>query len=101
MSREATLVTPIGTGQVVAIGAVSAATTNTVGDYDQVQNVRGVRLVATVDCWYQVGRVPTAAASTSTFLPAYQVEYVTANNEDKVAVIQAVGAGSLYVRAVA
>lgn len=99
MSRQAVVAHPIGTGQVVAIGAGSTPSTNPIGTNDQLGVIRGMRLVATVDCWYEVSQVPVAAATTSTFLPAFQVEYVEATAADKVAVIQATGAGSLYVRA--
>ena len=81
-----------GPGQAVAIGASSAATNV------MPAKTRAVRLVATVDCWVEIGA--TAAATTSTFLPAGSPEYFEAIPGDVVAVIQASGAGSLYVRPV-
>jgi hypothetical protein len=84
----------IGAGQTVAVGAASAQSA-TFPDLTQ-----AVRCVSTVDCWIEIGANPTAVATTSFYLPAGSVEYFSASYTDKIAVIQASGTGSLYVRAV-
>lgn len=84
--------TPIGVGEVVAIGAGSLQSAVFP------VNTKTVRLVATADCFVEIGGNPTAAANTSTYLPAGSVEYFSARDGWKVAVIQASGSGSLYVR---
>lgn len=81
-----------GAGQTVAIGGSSTQSTA------MPAGTRAVRLVATVDCWVEIGANPTAAANTSFFLPATTVEYLAATVTDKVAVLQSASSGSLYVR---
>lgn len=80
-----------GTSQVVAIGASSAQstalqTTTTV-----------VQLVATVACFVAIGSNPTAVANTTCYVPAnIPVKYGVVGG-NKIAVIQASGAGSLFI----
>lgn len=83
-----------GNGQTVAVGASSTQSAVLPdGTY-------AVRCVSTVDCWIEIGSNPTAAATTSFFLPASVVEYFAATVSDRVAVIQATSSGSLYLRPV-
>lgn len=72
----------------VAIGASSAASSNAI-----TSGVKFVRLIATVACNVQFGSSPTASQTTSMQLAANFPEYfmVSANNTDKVAVIEATG----------
>jgi hypothetical protein len=91
-NTDSTVRRATGPGQTVAIGASSAATTA------MPSKTRAVRLVATVNCWVEIGA--TAAATTSTFLPANSPEYFEVLPGELVAVVQASGAGSLYVRPV-
>lgn len=59
---------------------------------------KGVRLVSTTNCFVEIGANPTAAANTSTYLPAGVVEYFACAAGHRVAVIQASASGTLYVR---
>ena len=59
-------------------------------------NTRIVRLVCTTDCHIAIGADPTATTS-STFLPAYSVEYFKLVGGDKIAAIKATSAGALFV----
>lgn len=101
MSREAPLARDKGTGQAVSVGVGSTPSTSILGDAGPNIDLKGVRIVATVDCWYEIGEAPVAAATTSTFLPAYQVEYKQAKATDKVAFIRHSGDGSAYIRPLA
>lgn len=83
-----------GGGQVVAVGAASAAST--------AMNAHSgtVRLVSTVDCFVEFGgpgTTPVAAANTGMYLPAFVPEYFYTGPNTRVAVIQSTGAGSLYI----
>jgi hypothetical protein len=95
---------PVGTGQSVAIGAGSTQSANVIGNgvaSGEAAAVCGVWLVSDVDCWVELGPNPTAAANTSTKLPATTPVYWACGANDKVAVIQDSAAGSLKVRAMA
>jgi hypothetical protein len=59
-------------------------------------NTRIVRLVSATDCHIAIGADPTATTS-STFLPAYSVEYFKIVGGNKIAAIKATTAGALYV----
>jgi hypothetical protein len=92
MQIDATVGSPVSlSGQTVAIGAASAQS-SAMNRHSGV-----VRLVATVTCFVEIGTNPTAAAATGMYLPAGVPEYFTVPQQGKVAVIQAVGAGSLYI----
>lgn len=99
--RNQTLYSPVGTGQVVAIGSSSAASTNSIGNgVTNPANIVGVRIFTPSDVWIEIGTAPVAAATTSTFLPAGSTEYFAANPDDKVAVLHATSTGDVAVRAV-
>ncbi len=84
----------VAAGQTLAIGGSSVQSTPFAA------GTRGVRCVATVDCWLEINANPTAVATTSFYLPAGAAEYFSALPGDEGAVIQASGTGSLYVRSV-
>lgn len=77
-----------GTAQALAVGSASTATAAAIGTIL-------VRLVSTVDCYVAFGSTPTATTS-SMFLPAKIPEYFVCATTDKIAVLEATGAGSLY-----
>ena len=80
-----------GVSQVVAIGG-SSAQSSAVG-----ANTTAVLVCSTVACFVAVGANPTAVANTSMYLPANTPLFVGLAGGQKVAVIQASGAGSLYI----
>lgn len=80
-----------GTSQVVAVGAASVQST-AMGAKTTV-----VQLVSTVACFVKFAANPTAAANTSSYLPPNVPVNYAVNPGDKIAAIQAVGAGSLYI----
>ena len=55
-----------------------------------------VRLVATQDCFVEIGPDPTATTS-SAYLPAGVVEYVSITPGHKVAALQSSAGGNLYI----
>lgn len=80
-----------GVSQSLAIGASSAQSTAVASATAVVQ------LIATVACFVKSGSSPTAVANTSTYLPANVPIMLGVNGGDKIAVIQASGAGVLYI----
>lgn len=80
-----------GASQAVAVGA-SSTQSSAVG-----ANTQAVLLCSTVACFVTVGASPTAVANTSMYLPANTLLFVAIGGSQKVAVIQASGAGSLYI----
>lgn len=83
----------VAAGQSVSVGATSAQASSAFPE-----NTRAVRVVCTVDCFVEFGSNPTAAANTSTFLPAGTVEYFAVYGAQKVALIRLSGDGTAYVR---
>ena len=83
-----------GTNQNVAIGAASAAITNIL---DRATTV--IRVVATANCFINIGTGTPTATTANTFIPAFTPEYfrVEAATGIRVAVIQQTGSGVLYV----
>ena len=83
-----------GSGQVVAIGAGSLAST-------ALNSHNGTaRVTSTVDCFIEFGgsgQTPVAVANTGAFMTANSTEYFEVTKGGKIAVIQSVGAGSLYI----
>lgn len=78
-------------GQVVAIGAASAASAVFSTQHDCT-----VELCCSTDTWYTVGEVPTAAASAAgnQFIASGSVRYVYVPANQKIAVIQASAGGN-------
>lgn len=56
-----------------------------------------IRLVATTDCYVEIGTNPTATASGSTLLPALVPEYIKVSTKDKVAAIRKSADGTLNI----
>jgi hypothetical protein len=83
----------IGTVQTITTSGSSAATSSAFGETSLI-----VRVVCTEDANITFGASPTATTS-STFLPANQVEYfkVPVPGTSKLAAIQNSAAGTLYV----
>ena len=77
--------------QKVTVGAASAATTNGVSQY-----VAAVRVLATTDCYVEIGASPVATTS-SMFVMANFPETFRIREGQKVAVIQQVNSGTLYI----
>lgn len=83
----------VGAGESISIGATSAQSSASP------TNARAWRVVATVECWIDIGPNPTAATGSTIYMPPNHVEYFECDPGDKVAVIQSpVGTGSLHVR---
>lgn len=71
----------------------STAATTLPGSYITV-----LRLVPTVDVYFNIGVSPNASASsTGTFLPAYQTEYFNIGAGEQIAVISVSATGTLYI----
>jgi hypothetical protein len=97
MSQEAYTSSPgnfqaiyIGNSQAIAVGGSSVASSS----IQEISTI--VRLYTNTDCFVAIGQNPVATAS-SLFLPAGSTEYFAANSFDKVAVLQAAAAGTLYI----
>ncbi len=56
-----------------------------------------VRVVATTDCFIEIGLSPTAVANTGLYLVANTPEYFDAQPNVKVSAIQVSSGGSIYV----
>ena len=80
----------IGT-QTISVSGTSAATSTAFGD-----NTTIVRLVSTTDCHLRFGTSPTATTS-NMMLPANVVEYFKVTPGVKLAAIQRLASGTLYV----
>lgn len=80
-----------GASQKVAVGASSLQST-AVGASTNV-----VQLCATAACFVKTGTNPTAVADTGLYVPANVPVLVGISGSFKIAVIQAVGAGFLYI----
>lgn len=99
--RQNALYRPGGQGQTVNYTNASAVSTDAIGKnvpQDERSDVVGVYLVATTDCWVEIGAAPVAAVDTSTFLPAYVPVMFDAHAGDKVAVWRDAVDGKLRVR---
>lgn len=77
-----------GATQTVAIGAASAQSTPFVAGL--------IRVIASVDCFLFFGENPTSSSG-EMLLKAGVAEYYAVVPGERVAVIQSVGAGSLYI----
>ena len=91
-AQDAVVRSFVSPGETVAVGASSVQSALFPNA------TKTVRCTATVDCWIELGTNPTAAANTSTFLPAGAIEYFAATAGMRLAVIRASTDGSLYVR---
>ena len=96
-NQARTDVTRVAVGTIAPLSLTSSSAQTAVMPAD----TQSVRLVATVDCFVEIDANPTAVASgasTSFFLPANSVEYLTAVAGQKVAGIRSAVDGTLYVR---
>lgn len=85
MSRHAQFTNKFsGVSQNITIGAASVQATNAFG-----ATTCDIRIVATGNCWVNIGASPTATAGANSFyLPLGQIEYLHVNPGQKIAVIQ-------------
>lgn len=60
-------------------------------------NTEVVRVIATTDCFIEIGASPTAVADTGMYLPALVPEYFSCPPNGKVSAIQVSTGGVLYV----
>jgi hypothetical protein len=85
-------------GQPMTGKSVTVAYTGTAGTTSALpETTNVVRVVATTDCFIQIGTNPTAVANSSVFLPAFTPEYFTAMPNAKVSAIRLSADGSIYV----
>ena len=83
----------LGITQSIVFAASSTAITNAFGTATY-----QIRIATTSACFYQVGDgVQTASATTSPFLPATWVEYVTVSPGQRISVIQQTAGGTMTV----
>ena len=64
-------------------------------------NASVVRVVATTDCFIEIGTAPTAVADTGLYLPALVPEYFACPPSAKVSAIQVAAGGTIYVTPIA
>jgi hypothetical protein len=81
-----------GRTQTIAIGASSVQ-----ASLAMAAGTTCVQLCATVACFVAVGSNPTAASTTSMYIPANFPVLMAVNPNDKIAAIQSTGPGSLYI----
>lgn len=60
-------------------------------------NATVVRVIATTDCFIEIGENPTAVANSGMYLPALTPEYFSCPPSAKVSAIQVSSGGSIYV----
>ena len=79
-------------------GSVKVAYTGTAGTTAALpETTSAVRIVATTDCFIEIGLSPTAVADTGMYLPALVPEYFQAQPNAKVSAIQVSAGGTIYV----
>lgn len=88
-------VKPAAAGEKITYGSSSTSITTAAPI-----GTNAFRIVATTDIHLDVGPSPTAAVTSGKFLPAGIPEFRQASMGDKVAVIQASAAGTVYVEPV-
>ncbi len=78
--------------------SVKVAYTGTAGTTSAVDSQANVvRVVATTDCFIEIGTNPTAVANTGMYLPALTPEYFACPEGAKVSAIQVSAGGTIYV----
>lgn len=80
-----------GTVQNVTYTGTAAATASSVSS-----GVLRVRLLATTDCYVQIGKSPTATTS-DVYLPSLSAEYIIVNPGEKISAVQVASGGVLNV----
>lgn len=58
---------------------------------------RTIRVIATTDCFIQIGTAPVAVADVDMYLPALTPEYFLCPANAKVSAIQVASGGTIYV----
>lgn len=91
-----TLGSPVPAGSVTVAYTGTAGTTAAVGGTSTVDN-NVIRVIATTDCFIEIGLAPTAVVNTGMYLPALVPEYFSCQAGSKVSAIQVSAAGSIYV----
>jgi hypothetical protein len=77
--------------------SVKVAYTGTAGTTTALpETTSTVRVVATTDCFIEIGLSPTAVADTGLYLPAFVPEYFQAQPNAKVSAIQVSAGGTIY-----
>lgn len=85
-------------GSPIPAGSKKATYTGTAGTTAALStNSNVVRVIATTDCFIEIGMNPTAVADTGCYLPALTPEYFACPEGGKVSAIQVSAAGTLYV----
>ena len=85
-------------GRPLAGKSVTVAYTGTAGTTAALPpETLGVRVMATTDCFIEIGLSPTAVADTGLYLPAFTPEYFEGQPNVKVSAIRLSASGSLYV----
>lgn len=92
MTPNMTYGSPIVAGGKKVAYTGTAGTTAALSDQTQV-----VRVVATTDCFIEIGASPTAVADTGMYLPALVPEYFSCPPSGKVSAIQVSSGGTIYV----
>jgi hypothetical protein len=85
-------------GQPVPAVSKKVAYTGTAGTTDALSSTEvTIRVVATTDCFIEIGIAPTAVADTGMYLPALTPEYFMCPAGCKVSAIQVSAGGTIYV----
>jgi len=85
-------------GQPIPAGSKKVAYTGTAGTTDALStSAVTIRVVATTDCFIEIGPAPTAVADTGMYLPALIPEYFMCPPGTKVSAIQVSAGGTIYV----
>jgi len=85
-------------GQPIPGASVKVAYTGTAGTTAAISDrAVTIRVIATTDCFIEIGMAPTAVADTGMYLPALVPEYFMCPKGTKVSAIQVASGGTIYV----
>ncbi len=85
-------------GQPMPGASVKVAYTGTAGTTAALpSNTEVVRVIATTDCFIEIGTSPTAVADTGMYIAALVPEYFSCPPSGKVSAIQVTTGGAIYV----
>ena len=96
MKSLQTVGSPVPGASVTVAYTGTAGTTEAVGGTSLVDD-NIIRIVATTDCFIEIGLAPTAVANTGMYLCALVPEYFSCPASSKVSAIQVASGGSIYV----
>lgn len=89
-------------GSPMPASSVKVAYTGTAGTTTALPaTANALRVVATTDCFIQIGTNPTAVADDDCYLPALVPEYFACPEGAKVSAVQVASGGTLYVTPIA